>query len=126
MYSLETIIKLNNQVNRGGIRLTFITLVLKKAILEATYPGGVRGFLTRYPYAHQDDQLVAVSAMSGGDIGETCEELVQAGFDLENGSAIGDQFAGPFKECPGIEFYRSRPDRPFSPRWVAVDMGRTT
>lgn len=120
MWSLETIIKLNNQVDRGGIRLTFTTLVMKKRSLADTYPGGLRGFLAQFPHAQQDDRLVTVSAMSTGEIGELYQHLEQAGFDVENECAIGDQFAGPFKDCPGIEFYRSRPDRPMAPRWVAV------
>jgi hypothetical protein len=125
MWSLETLIKLNNQVDRGGIRLTFTTLVVKKRSLDDTYPAGLRGFLAQFPHARQDDRLVTVSAMSTGEIGEIYQHLEQVGFDVENECAIGDQFAGPFKECQGIEFYRSRPDRPFSPRWVAVDIGRT-
>jgi hypothetical protein len=126
MWALEIIIRMNQQVDRGGIRLTFITLVMKKQSLNDTYPGGVRGFLDKFPYAQQDDRLVAVSAMSGGEIDEVLEHLEEVGFDVENGCAIGDQFGGPFKECPGIEFYRSRPDRPMAPRWMAVAAGRSS
>ena len=120
MHSLETLLRLNNRVDRGGIRLTFLTLAILWDTLSARYPGGLRGFFADNPHARVDGALVTVSAMSGGEIDEVLCELAAAGIDTDNEVAIGDQYGGPFQSCDGIEFYRSRPDRPHAPRWVVV------
>ncbi len=118
MWGLETIISLNNRVDRGGMRLVFMTLALKRRALEAQYPGGLRAFLQRFPHARASGGLVAVSAMSGGGIGEYREHLAEVGYDLINDSAVGDAIAGPLEECPDIGFYQARPGR-----WYAVEQG---
>lgn len=120
MHSLDTLIRLNNQIDRGGIRLTFITIAVLRRTLDLAYPGGVRGFLAVNPHARQEGGLVTVSAMSGTDIDEVLRDLAGAGIDPDSEVAIGDQFGGPFQTCPGIEFYASRPDRPHAQRWVVA------
>lgn len=115
MWGLETIIRMNSRVNRGGIRLVCMTLVLKRPALEARYPGGLSGFMMRFPRAKTDGPLVAVHAMSTGEIGEVMEHLAGVGYDLAHDSAVGDVFAGPLEECPGIAFYQARPGQ-----WYAV------
>lgn len=120
MHSLETLIRLNHQIDHGGIRLTFITVAVLRQTLEHAYPGGVRGFLAVNPHARTEGALVTVSAMSGGEIDEVLRELAAVGIDPDTEVAIGDQFGGPFQTCDGIEFYASRPDRPYSPRWVVT------
>jgi hypothetical protein len=120
MWGLETIIRLNNRVERGGIRLVFMTLVLKRRALDTRYPGGLRAFQRRFPSVRIEGSLVAVHAMSGGELREAEDHLAEVGYDLANDSAVGDAFAGPFEVCPGIEFYQAQPDREFAPGWTAV------
>lgn len=120
MYGLETLIKLNNQVERGGLCVVFVTVLLPRAALRTVYPGGVQAFLARYPNAREDGGLVAVSAMSGGEIGEIVDELGAAGLEPGRDLAVCDQFAGPMLACPHVDCYVSRPDRPFAQRWKAV------
>lgn len=116
MWDLETIIRMN----RGGLRLVCLSLVLKRRALEARYPGGLGAFLQRFPGARAEGPLVAVYAMSGGEIGEVADHLAGVGYDLAQDSAVGDAFDGPLEECPGIGFYHARPGR-----WYAVEQGGT-
>lgn len=105
MWDLDTLARLNHG---GGLRLAFLTLVLKRQALEARYPGGLGAFLGRSPGARAEGPLVAVHAMSGGDLGEVADHLAGAGYDMVSDSAVGDMFAGPLEACPGIGFYRTR------------------
>lgn len=118
MWDLDTLHKLHHEVNRGGLRLVFTTLVIRRHALVSGYPGGLNVFLNRYPGAWEEWGLVAVAAMSTGEIGALLEHLADCG--LERDCAVGDQFGGPMLECPDIEFYPSRPDRPLAPAWKAV------
>lgn len=115
MWDLETIIRMNSLGNRAHLRLVFLTLVLKRPTLEARYPGGLGAFLQRFPHTRAEGPLVAISAMSGGELGEVADHLAGVGYDLAKDSAVGDVFAGPLEECPGIGFYQARPGQ-----WYAV------
>ena len=100
------------------IPIGFLTAVLKKAAIEAGYPGGYTRFLQEHPSVPQDDHLVGVPFMSGGALQEFVDSLKATGFDVAQGLAVGEMFHGEWEPCSGIEFRAVDPDRPFS-AWVA-------
>lgn len=100
------------------IPINFLTVVLKKAAIETGYPGGLANFLEKHPGAQNDDYLVGVSFMGGGDLQMFVDSLKAGGFDLVNGLAVGELFHGEWEHCNGIEFQAVDPDRPFG-KWEA-------
>ena len=87
-----------------AIPIRFMTVVLKKAAIESTYPGGLAWFLRCYPKAARDERLIGVVFMSSGDVQQFIDVLNAIGFDLANGCAVGDMYAGVMESCEGIEF----------------------
>ncbi|OGS01258.1 MAG: hypothetical protein A3G41_05895 [Elusimicrobia bacterium RIFCSPLOWO2_12_FULL_59_9] len=87
-----------------AIQIRFTTVILKKAAIESTYPGGLAWFLRSYPKAARDDRLVGVVFMSSGDVQRFIDVLNAMGFDLANGFAVGDMYVGVLESCEGIEF----------------------
>ena len=83
-----------------------ITVVLKKSILESTYPGGLKSFLHGHPDGPRDESLVGVPFMSSGDVQSFLDVLRSVGFDLQTGCAVGDTFIGELEGCEGISFER--------------------
>ncbi len=102
-----------------AIPIRFLTAVLKKDTIAATYPGGLARFLGDHPGVQEDDQLVGVPFMSSGDLQEFIDRLQGAGFDLAQGLAVGEMFHGEWEPCAGIKF---EPDVRDSPkmRWRAM------
>jgi hypothetical protein len=97
-----------------AIPISFLTAVLKKAAIEAVYLGGFARFLQDHPGVPQDDHLVGVPFMSGGELQEFVDSLKAIGFDLTRGLAVGEMFHGEWEPCSGIEFRAAYPDRPIS------------
>lgn len=120
MWDLDTIRKLHNQVERGGMPLAFTTLVIPRYKVASGYPGGLIAFKDRFPHACEAWGLVAVSAMSTGEIQELIDHVRQNGLVPKHDLGVCDQFAGPLVTCPQIEFYATRPDRPLALAWKAV------
>lgn len=87
-----------------AIPIHFMTVVLKKAAIESTYPGGLAWFLCSYPKSARDEHLVGVAFMSSADVQRFIDVLNAIGFDLANGCAVGDMHVGVMESCEGIEF----------------------
>jgi len=87
-----------------SIPIVFFTAVLKKQAIEASYPGGLARFLQDRPGAPQDEHLVGVSFMSGGDLQQFVDLLSAISFDISGGFAVGEMFNGEWEPCNGIEF----------------------
>jgi len=60
-------------------------------------------FLHCYPKAARDERLIGVVFMSSGDVQRFIDVLNAIGFDLANGCAVGDMYAGVMEGCEGIE-----------------------
>ena len=102
-----------------AIPISFVTAVLTKNAIDSGFLGGLTGFLKSYPDATQDDELVGVAFMSGGELQEFVDSLTVKGFDVAQGVAVGEMFHGEWEACDGIEFVAIEPGRPFSP-WQAT------
>jgi hypothetical protein len=101
-----------------AIPVTFLTAVIKKSEIRASYPGGLDQFLRDHPDASRDEHLFGVSFMSGGEIQEFVDIPRSRGFDVRRGRAIGELFHGEWAPCDGIEFVRAGSEGPFT-RWEA-------
>ncbi len=101
-----------------SVELHFMTIVIRKDALAQHYPGGLPAFKHAFPSRREDDDLVGMCAMSGGEIGEMIEQLAAAGFDTDRHVAVGDMWAGPFQEVSGIVFAKAIQPNGF-PLWSA-------
>ena len=105
-----------------SIPIHCLTAVLKKSVIEVSYPGGLSRFLLDYPDHIQDEYLVGTSFMSGGELDEFAETLRAAGFDIAHGWAVGEAFNGEWERGEGIAFHATKScllDR----GWQAVFVG---
>lgn len=107
MYDLETLKYMNLRAS-GAVRIVFLTAVFTRAGVQAGYPGGVSGFRKDYPYARLDRELLTLSSMSGGELGEILDAIAAKGLDLASCCAVADVFAGPFVECAAIGIFSTR------------------
>jgi hypothetical protein len=117
MYDLETLKYLNLRAG-GAVRIVFLTAVFTRTGVQAGYPGGVPGFCARHPHARADRDLLTLSSMSSGELGETLDAIAAAGLDLSTCCAVADVFAGPLQTCEGIEFFSTRHGH-LAPGWMA-------
>src|ERR1035437_1097216 len=101
-----------------AIPISLLTAVLKKDAIEASYPGGLTSFLQDHLDIPQDEYLVGVPFMSGGELQEFVDSLKASGFDLARGLAVGEMFHGEWEHCTGIEFRAVDPAAPFG-KWCA-------
>jgi len=101
------------------IRLTFLSAIVRKADVEAHYPGGCTAFTYQNLLGGEDEQLYALIDMSSGGICERIEELRLRGFDTERYVAIADMWHGPIREVPGIRLFAKETCDIF-PLWHAV------
>ena len=101
-----------------AIPINFFTAVLKKAGIEASYPGGLSRFLQDHPDVPQDEHLIGVCFMSGGELQEFVDSLKGIGFDLARGLAVGEMLHGEWDPCNGIEFTATR-SGPMDRGWQA-------
>lgn len=117
MHDLATLKRLNGS-EEDGLPVNFLTAVITKASVAATYPGGVAGFRRDHPHAKEDPHLFALVSMSGHDLQARLDALAAKGLDLAAGCAVADMMVGPLEGCLAIEFFNTG-DSPFSPRWRA-------
>ena len=101
-----------------SIPIHCLTAVLKKEAINAGYPGGLSRFLQDRPGVPQDEHLVGVPFMSGGELQEFVDSLKAIGFDLARGLAVGEMLHGEWGPCSGIEFRSVDPAAPFG-KWYA-------
>ncbi len=102
-----------------AIPIRFYTVVLKKVAIESGYPGGLARFLQDRPDIPQDEHLVGVPFMSGGDLQRFVDLLAANGLDLARDLAIGEMIHGEWQPGSGIEFRVSHTDGIF-PEWHAT------
>jgi hypothetical protein len=102
-----------------AIPIRFYTVVLKKVAIETGYPGGLARFLQEHPSVPQDEHLVGVPFMSGGELQRFVDLLKAISFDLGRGLAIGEMTHGEWEPCSGIEFRSSNTIEIF-PEWHAI------
>lgn len=107
-----------------AIPISFLTAVLKKAVIEAGYPGGLARFLRDHPDVPQDEHLVGVPFMSGGDLQEFVDSLKATGFEVAQGLAVGEMFHGEWESCIGIEFTAVDSIKPFRAWKASVALER--
>lgn len=100
------------------VQLRFMTAIVCKDAIAKYFPGGTQSFEERFLPALQDDFLYGLCSMSSSELGEIVESLRLAGFDTARFVAIGDMWAGPFKEVAGIVF-ESIVTNTRMPQWVA-------
>ena len=100
------------------IAVGLMSLFVLKSDIEAQYPGGLEGFRQAYPFHGEDDYLIVLGSMSGGEMQEFIDELRIAGIHPERQIAIAEAFGGPSEICPGIVFEDLAPENPFG-GWIA-------
>lgn len=87
-----------------AIPLAFMCAVMTKRSIALNYPDGMPGFRRRYGQLREDQWLVALCAMSGGDLQFIVDELAKNGLHVGRHVAVGDMWGGPFETAPGINF----------------------
>lgn len=102
-----------------AIQIRFYTAILKKGVIESSYPGGLARFLQDRPGVRQDEHLVGVPFMSGGELQRFVDLLRAIGFDLAKGYALGEMMHGECEPCSGIEFRATHTNQIF-PEWHAT------
>jgi len=107
MYDLDTLKYMTLRAG-GAVRIVALTAVFIRAGVQAGYPGGVPGFCARYPQAREDRDLLTLTSMSSGELGEILGAIQAEGLDLSACCAVADAFAGPLDKCDGIEFFSTR------------------
>ena len=100
------------------ITVGLMSLFVLKDDVEAQYPGGLEGFRRTYPFCGEDDHLVSLGSMCGGEMQEFIDALSVAGLHPHRQVAIAEAFGGPAEICPGIVFEDLTPDNPFG-GWIA-------
>jgi hypothetical protein len=101
-----------------SVPLRFMTAIVRKDDLSQHFPGGIPAFQDAFAPAIEDESLYALCSMSSGELGEIVEKLASSGFDTDRHVAIGDMWAGPFHEVPGIVFESGSSDNGM-PQWSA-------
>jgi len=107
MYDLETLKTMHLRAS-GAVRIVFLTAVFVRAGVQAGYPGGVPGFRKDYPHAREDRDLLTVSSMSSGELGDILDAIAAKGLDLVSCCAVADVFGGPLETCDAIEIFSTR------------------
>lgn len=90
-----------------AIELRFVTALIRKDGIENHFAGGLTGFRKAYPDSIEDDDLVAIRSMSGGELEETLGEIFASAPGLADCCAVGDMYAGPLTHAEGIAFGQS-------------------
>ena len=62
-----------------AIRIAHYTLFMRKDDVEKHYLGGLAGFRRQYPHCVEDQHLIAVCSMSGGEMREYTFEICERG-----------------------------------------------
>ncbi|NDY96971.1 hypothetical protein G3I74_14665 [Wenzhouxiangella sp. C33] len=100
------------------IDVAFLSAFVLKSNLEEHYPGGLTAFSDDFPRHRTDDQLVRLSAMSGGELREEVDQLISRGIPVDRIS-IADWTGGPWENSPGIRFHAIETDSFPPKRWRA-------
>lgn len=101
-----------------AIPITFLTVVIKKASIDAVCCGGLEIFLRSHRGAVEDDHFIALAFMSGGDLQQFVDALRLKGLEAARDFAVGEMHHGEWEACEGIAFRPAESDGPFQ-RWEA-------
>lgn len=101
-----------------AIDIRFFTAVFTKAGIDAGYPGGLEGFRNDHPHAKEDKHLLALVAMSGGEINDLVDAIGAKGVDVDACCAVADMAYGPLRSCEAIRIYSTHYQN-LDPVWVA-------
>jgi hypothetical protein len=100
------------------IDVAFLSAFVLKSSLKHYYPGGLTAFSEDFPYHRADDQMIRLSAMSGGDLRDEVDRLIAQGIP-EDRISIADWTSGPWENSPGIRFHATETDSFPPKRWRA-------
>lgn len=102
------------------VEVKFLSAFLRRADVDAHYPGGCVAFEAQHPCAEGDPQLLVLLAMSGQDLEHTLARIATRGLDIHRLVAVADMWAGPLQQAEGIAFTCTpgSDDRPM-PTWFA-------
>ena len=98
--------------------VAFLSAFVLTSDLEQHYPGGLTAFSEDFPSHRTDEQLVRLSAMSGGELREEVDQLISRGFPSVRVS-IADWTRGPWEHSPVIRFEGIETDSYPPIRWRA-------
>lgn len=103
-----------------SIDVAFMSLFVRKDVLEQRFPGGVAGFRERFPHHAEDRYLFRLCSMDGQDFHEWLGGLEEGGLDLDRDVVVAEMSHGPDRSVDGIEFTREQRKDRVMPRWTAV------
>lgn len=109
-----------------SIDVAFMSLFVRKDVLEDHFPGGVAGFRALFSYHAEDHYLFRISAMDGRDFQDSLDRLQEAGLNLERDIVIAEMSGGPDASVEGIEFVREQEEDEVFPRWMAMASEEST
>ena len=103
-----------------SIDVAFMSLFVRKNVLETRFPGGVAGFRERFPRHAEDHYLFRLCSMDGQDFQQYLDELREAGLDPERDIVAAEMTGGPEQGAEGIEFIRDQHDNGVFAHWIAI------
>lgn len=87
-----------------SITVQFFTVVVKVAVIKASYPGGLGKYLDM-PYVWHDGSVVGSSFMNVLDVNEHCRYLEKCGIAATE-VAVVHQIQGILSDCDWLTFGR--------------------
>ncbi len=102
------------------IEVKFLSAFLRRADVDAHYPGGCVAFEAEHPCAAGDPQLLVLLAMSSQDMALTLAQIAACSTETHRRIAVADMWAGPLQQTEGIVFTCTpgSDDQPM-PTWFA-------
>lgn len=102
------------------IEVKFLSAFLRRADVDAHYPGGCVAFEAEHPCAAGDPQLLVLLAMSSQDMALTLAQIAACSTETHRRIAVADMWAGPLQQTEGIGFTCTpgSDDQPM-PTWFA-------
>ena len=85
-----------------SLPIVFMTVVIRRPDVERLWPGGFAAFKAKYPNCGDDEQIVSLASMSGGETQEDIDCLVKYGF-LPEEIAVLEVFHGWFEQVDWLE-----------------------
>lgn len=103
-----------------SIDVAFMSLFVRKDVLEDRFPGGLASFRERFPHHAEDHYLIRLCSMEGRAFSGMLERLREDGLEPGSGIAVAEMMGGPDCGTAGIAFIANeQEDKPF-PSWIAT------
>ncbi|MDE2563247.1 MAG: hypothetical protein KGL48_13475 [Sphingomonadales bacterium] len=109
-----------NRRDPWALPAAFFSIIVKRAAVVRSYPGGVERFERLY-LPRKNGALFLVTRMSTGDVEFVLEELNEVDVVPGQDLAVADMVHGPLLQCPGLTFACEEDE--FAPRW-SVNVSR--